>query len=77
VIKPRVRRSTMRLTLGLTHEVDLLEFLDALRADSAGLFLVRACVVTGQAGDPAPRRANLQAECDIDWLTVAAPEPKA
>lgn len=77
VIAERLRRSTMKLTLGLTHELDLLEFLEALRAQSAGLFSVRACVLTGQPGDPAPRRANLQAECEIDWLTVAAAEPNA
>ncbi|HWQ38589.1 MAG TPA: hypothetical protein VNM24_08270 [Burkholderiales bacterium] len=77
VIAQRLRRSTMKLTLGLTHELDLLEFLDALRAQSAGLFSVRACAMTGQPGDPAPRRANLQAECEIDWLTVAAAEPSA
>lgn len=74
---PRMRRSTMRLTLGLTHEVDLLEFLDALQGGSAGVFAVRACVLTGQPGDPAPRRANLRAECELDWFTVVNEEPNA
>lgn len=77
VIAARVHRSTMRLTLGLTHEVDLIEFLDALSAQNPGIFSVRACVLSGQPGDPAPRRANLQAECEIDWLSVSAPEPPA
>ena len=77
VIASRVRRSTMRLTLGLTHEVDLLEFLDALSAQNPGVFSVRACALSGQPGDPAPRRANLQAECEIDWLSVSAPEAPA
>jgi hypothetical protein len=77
VIASRVRRSTMRLTLGLTHEVDLLEFLDALSAQNPGVFSVRECVLSGQPGDPAPRRANLQAECEIDWLSVSAPEAPA
>jgi hypothetical protein len=72
VIAQRLRRSTMRLTLGLTHEGDLLEFLNALSTQSAGVFSVRSCALTGlQVVDPEPRRANLQGECDIDWLTVA------
>jgi hypothetical protein len=78
VIEQRLRRSTMRLSLGLTHEGDLLEFLNALSAQSNGVFSVRSCVLTGQPGEPAPRRANLLAECKIDWLTVAmAEEPDA
>ncbi len=79
VIEKRLRRSVMRLTLGLTHEADLLEFLDTLSAQGAGVFTVRSCGLTAlPVGDPAPRRANLQAECEIDWLTVApGQEPKS
>jgi len=74
-VAQRLRRSTMRLTLGLTHEGDLLEFLDALSSQNAGVFWVRSCALTAlQISDPAPRRANLTAECEIDWLTVAPPQ---
>jgi len=74
-IAQRLRRSTMRLTLGITHEADLLEFMRALTEQNAGVFLVRACTVSpAQTGQPEPGKANLKAECEIDWLTVAAAE---
>lgn len=74
-ISQRLRRSTMRLTLGATHEADLLEFMDALREQGAGVFSVKSCAVSPvQTGQPEPGKANLSAECEIDWLTVAASE---
>ncbi|MGH8631563.1 MAG: hypothetical protein ACREU7_12490 [Burkholderiales bacterium] len=74
-IAQRLRRSTMRLTLGITHEADLLEFMDALREQGVGVFSVRSCAVSPvQSGQPEPGKANLNAECEIDWLSVAARE---
>jgi hypothetical protein len=71
-IAQRLRRSTMRLTLGVTHEADLLEFMDALREQSVGVFAVKSCALSAvQTGQPEPGKANLNAECEIDWLTVA------
>jgi hypothetical protein len=74
-IAQRLRRSTMRLTLGVTHEVDLLEFMDALSEQSVGVFSVKSCAVSPvHTGQPEPGKANLSAECEIDWLSVAARE---
>jgi len=72
-IAQRLRRSTMRLTLGVTHEADLLEFMDVLKEQGVGVFSVNSCALSAlQIGQPEPGKANLSAECEIDWLTVAA-----
>jgi hypothetical protein len=74
-IAQRLRRSTMRLTLGITHEGDLLEFMDALRDQGVGVFSVKSCTVSPvRTGQPEPGKANLNAECEIDWLTIGASE---
>jgi hypothetical protein len=70
----RLRRSTMHLILGLTHEADLVEFLNALRAHPVGVSMVRSCVLSAlPVGEPAPRKANLEAQCDIDWVSLTPP----
>ena len=73
----RLRSSTMQISFGIVHEGDLINFLDALAARSAGLFSVNACSIEpANMVDPGPGRANLRARCEIQWITIApAKEP--
>lgn len=75
----RLRSSTMLINFGIVHEGDLIQFLDALAARNAGLFSVNACSIEPiNIVDPAPRRANLRARCEIQWITIApATEPSS
>ena len=70
-----IHASRMKLNLRLLHEEDLVNFLDDLRNNARALILVRSCAVTRLArgaADAAPL-AHLQADCQIDWLTLRGP----
>lgn len=73
-----VRHSLMKLRFGLLHEGDLRRFLDALAAQGLGSFVVNECKL---AQVRRPQRAvnepNLQAECELSWITLAIPQKKA
>jgi hypothetical protein len=75
-IAPRVQHSQMNVSMGLVHEGDLMRFLHALAAQQAGLFALTGCTVerNGQSSAPAPRQANLTAQCKLSWVTVTADE---
>ncbi|HZP91715.1 MAG TPA: hypothetical protein VFB20_02370 [Burkholderiales bacterium] len=73
-LSARLHRSPMRLSFGVTHELQLLTFLKALAAQRAGLFALRACSLAPSSDAPAPRKPNLRAECRIDWLTISPPD---
>jgi hypothetical protein len=62
----------MKLSFGLVHEGDLMRFIQVLAAQRAGIFIVTGCALdrTGRNDSPAPRQANLSAQCDLSWLTV-------
>ncbi len=68
----RVQHSQMKLTFGLVHEGDLMRFLRALEAQQTGIFILNGCQLDrGGRGDaPAPRQANLNAQCELSWLTI-------
>lgn len=78
-IAPRVLHSQMNLSMGLVHEGDLMRFLRALAAQQAGLFALTSCTLerNGLSSTPAPRQANLTAQCRLSWVTVAADEGKS
>jgi hypothetical protein len=78
-IAPRVLHSQMNLSMGLVHEGDLMRFLRALAAQRAGLFTLTSCTLerNGLSSTPAPRQANLTAQCKLSWVTVAADEGKS
>lgn len=65
----RVRQSLMRISLDLQHEEDLVRFVKALDEKHAGIFALRECSLQRQ-GDRAGR-ANLQAECNLAWLSLS------
>ena len=71
----RLRQSTMDIRFGVVHEGQLLEFLNALDSQDAGMYTLRSCSIEPRNdGKPQPRTANLTVHCEIDWLTLLPPE---
>ncbi len=71
----------MQLNAHLLHEEDLLRLLDDLHRHARPLLRVRECTLErlprGAAeGSSAHPRANLRAECQIDWITIGQPGPR-
>lgn len=67
-----LQQSDMKLSLGLVHEGDLIRFLRLLEARQSGMFFVRNCVIDRpvRIDSPAPRQPNLNATCELSWLTI-------
>lgn len=63
--------SAMRMQLKLLHEEDLTRLLDDLRLRARALIQVKRCDVSrlsyGSGSSPA---AQLQADCEMDWITL-------
>ena len=74
-----LRHSQMKLTLGLVHEGDLMRFFSALAAQQTGLFVLTGCALDRAGGNdvPAPRQANLSAQCELSWLTIEPGKDKS
>ncbi len=68
-----LRQSVMKIRLPLLHEGDLLRFLDTLKRQQVGLFLVNQCVLDriNQSGGSPRYQPNLTAECTLTWLTLS------
>jgi hypothetical protein len=64
--------STMKIDLALLHEEDLLRFLSDLRQSGNAYYSVRRCNVTrsGQALSGSTMTPRLQANCEIDLITI-------
>jgi hypothetical protein len=64
--------SAMKINLALLHEEDLFGFLNDLRASGNAYYAVRRCTLsrTGVPPAAASLAARLNAECDIDLITV-------
>lgn len=72
----KLNRSVMKLKLDMLHEGDLLALLDGLHEQTAP-FIVRDCEISRPIGAMVNARdvaANMQANCEIDWLTLRDPE---
>ena len=75
-----VYASNMSLDLGLLHEQQLIDFLDMLRNDSDGLYVVKHCNLnknSQQSAHPAAAvssQHNLRASCVLSWLTLQEPQ---
>ena len=70
-----VKSSPMNLDIGLLHEEDLFALLEGLRLTIQNLFTVESCRLTRQtkiSRSLDTRRANLDAQCTIRWVTVDA-----
>ena len=73
-----LHRSTMRLELDMLHEGDLLQLTESLNANNTASFILRDCeIVRLNAGGPLSNQliANLNAQCELDWLTLREPAP--
>lgn len=74
----KLRRSVMKLTFALLHENDLLTLFARLPSETNPPFMVRDCIVTKTNKELRGKfEPNLNAECEIDWLTIAEPNSKA
>lgn len=64
--------SPMKVELALLHELDLLRFLNDLRASGNAYYSVRRCTLarTGQAAAAASLSPRLAADCEIDLITI-------
>jgi hypothetical protein len=72
----RLNRSVMSLKLDMLHEGDLLTLLDGLREQTTP-FIVRDCEISRPVGAMVNIKniaANMQANCEIDWLTLRDPQ---
>jgi hypothetical protein len=73
-----LQESLMHLRFRLLHEEDLPRFFDALAAYGGGFFTVDQCTVRRLRPvdeKVAQLQANLNAECDVRWLTVKPAGP--
>jgi len=64
--------STMKVTIALLHEGDLLSFLHDLRESGNAFYSVKRCTITrtGIAATGTSIVPRLRAECDIDLITI-------
>lgn len=70
----KLRKSVMKINLNMLHEDDILTLIDSLKATKPSPFIVRSCVVTQNTPTIEQKlNANLTAECELDWLTLAEP----
>ncbi|MFM9913147.1 MAG: hypothetical protein ACKVN9_06420 [Methylophilaceae bacterium] len=71
----KLHRSVMKLTFALLHENDMFTLLNALPGEVNPPFMVRDCTVTRTNSTQLSKFVpNLNAACDIDWLTLAEPK---
>jgi len=77
-IAAHLRQSTMEIRFGVVHEGHFLAFFDALEAQQAGTYLLQSCSLDPTHRDkPQPRTSNLNANCQIDWITMQPPKEDA
>lgn len=70
----KLHRSTMKVTLALLHEGDLITLIRALPQESNPPFLLRDCTITTVSGGGRGKfLPNLNSVCEIDWITVTEP----
>ncbi len=69
-------QSPMKITVGLLHEGDLMQFLGTLAQQSAGVFSVNQCVLERiETGGSVRLQPNLKAECELAWITTRPSTP--
>lgn len=68
-------RSVMKLELAMLHESDLLQLMDELRVRKITPFILRQCEMVKRPNATFDKFSpNMQANCELDWLTVREPE---
>lgn len=74
-VAARLRESSMEIRFGVVHEGHFLAFVAALEAQQPGIYSLRSCSLEPAHSDkPQPRARNLNANCQIDWVTMQPPE---
>ncbi len=71
-----LHRSVMNVKLDMLHEGDILNLIDDLQQQTTP-FIARDCKITRPTGAQVNSKnvaANMQAECEIDWLTMRDPQ---
>jgi hypothetical protein len=77
-VAARLRQSSMEIRFGVVHEGHFLAFFDALEAQQAGTYSLQSCSLEpAHRNKPQPRTSNLNANCQIDWVTMQPPEEEA
>ncbi len=68
----KLQQTTMKLQIKLLHEEDLSNFLRALEAQHAGLYLLQTCSLSRNANSGFSVRfeSKLSAECTLAWLSL-------
>lgn len=70
-----LHRSVMKVATPLLHEGDLMTVVNAMASRQRAPFLLRDCEITRIPGGSHNKfLPNLDARCEIDWLTVTEPE---
>jgi hypothetical protein len=72
----RLNRSVMNVKLDMLHEGDILALIDGLHEQTTP-FIVRECEISRPVGAQVNSKdvaANMQANCEIDWLTLRDPQ---
>jgi hypothetical protein len=68
-------RSVMKLELAMLHEGDLLLLMEELSARKITPFILRQCEMMKRSNATFDKFSpNMQAKCELDWLTVREPE---
>ena len=71
-----LHQSMMRTELRVLHELDLLQFFDALRAQNAGLFHLDQCLLRRTDVTGAIRnQPHITATCRLAWITATPETP--
>ncbi len=68
-----MHQSSMRVKLQLLHEGDLMDFFQRLAGARRGVFIITGCAMTRIGVAASPEQPNLNAECDLSWITVEDP----
>lgn len=67
-----MKQSPMKLTFPMLHEGDLMSFFRALAAQRNGIFMLNSCAVRrAHTGQPSVTEPNLNAECELSWVTIS------
>jgi len=65
-----MHQSPMRVKLPLLHEGDLMGFLQRVAESRRGVFMITGCTLTRVGTGISAEQPNLNAECDLSWITV-------
>jgi hypothetical protein len=69
-----LRRSVIKLSFSMLHELDLLTLLNALAVDESPRLMFRDCAITRVSGGGKGKfLPNLASVCEIDWFTLKDP----